>query len=83
MRKASIASVLLGIGLATPVAANAFDLSTMRSPANHTFHHKGTLARATALVAQTPSLTMWEPALRETDGLSRNDDDCKYGCIDH
>jgi hypothetical protein len=58
------------------------------SPAHQAIHHRTLVARAEALVSATifpgrgPS--PYPPNYHETDGLSRNPDDClKYGCIDN
>jgi len=52
------------------------------APSHRTVHHMAKFAKATALVA--PALpAARSSSLPETDGLSRNDEDCNYGCIDH
>ena len=76
--------ILTALALAAP--------SSVAEAKNHapvsrylTFHHKSVDPRATAQVPATPVL-FYVPAPRkpETDGLSRNPDDCvKYGCIDN
>ena len=74
---------LLGaVALSAPVSAYASDGATLVS-AHHRSHAQqiadwGLPPTATALA---PS--MFVPVLPETDGLSRNPDDCKYGCIDN
>ena len=74
------APMALGFILAIPL----FALPTLGAPAHETGHKPAhhpvadfAEARAyvspTAPVAQTP----------ETDGLSRKDEECNFGCIDH
>jgi hypothetical protein len=82
-------SLALGLALAAPVAAYAHDGAS--KPVHH--RHRAALRRATALAAAPPAapvLGFWPPAYvaspeqHETDGLSRNPDDCvTYGCIDN
>jgi hypothetical protein len=80
MRTALTLSALLGLALASPVAADPFD----RAMANWTSHYAATFAKATALAPRTPSATLRELGSRETNGLGREDNDCvRYGCIDH
>ncbi len=70
----------LGIGLAAPIPAYAGPVHHYRA-----IHH-----RSLAMRAQAPaSVTIFDPARspafgdQETDGLSRNPNDCAtYGCID-
>jgi hypothetical protein len=81
MRKAFMLSIALGVAAAAPVMSDPLDTAGVPTSGHPTIHHKATLAKANALAA--PSLVSSKPALRETDGLSRNDDDCNYGCIDH
>ena len=77
---------LTGIGfiLAIPLfAIPALGASSAHEEGHHTAHHRvADFANVRALV--TPG--SYVPAARkpETDGLSRNPDDCaKYGCIDN
>jgi hypothetical protein len=81
---APMVAVAFGVAVAAPVSALASDGA-------HPFHkhavqmhreaHAGVSSNATAL-APMPAVVPVAPA-RETDGLSRNLDDCvKYGCID-
>ena len=61
----------------------AYPLGTgMVAPSHRTVHHMANFAKATALVAPAFPAAR-SPSLPETDGLSRNDEDCNYGCIDH
>ena len=45
--------------------------------------HNAMFAKAKALAP--PAVSAVSPQIRtpETDGLSRNDEDCAFGCIDH
>jgi hypothetical protein len=83
MREAFILSIALGLALATPVAANSLDKVSLRESDPRTIHHKANFAKATALANPLSAVAMSSPLSPETDGLSRNDEDCKYGCIDH
>jgi hypothetical protein len=67
---------LLAIPLFAPPALGASARETGPKPA----HHRGAdFANARALVnPETPVLQA-----PETDGLSRKDEECKFGCIDH
>ncbi len=71
--------LILNGGAFSAYAASAPD--KMTPPARH-LHLKDSFAKAKALapaaVPQAPA-----PRVPETDGLSRNDEDCNYGCIDH
>lgn len=84
----------LGFALAAPVAAYAYDGAS--KPLHH--HHRPALHRAVHLSALVPApaeaaiaaLGLWSPTdaqspeQQETDGLSRNPDDCvTYGCVDN
>jgi len=80
-RKAPTA-LALAVGMATLIAP-AFAASTdhpMRHPARH---HAADFARARALASPAIDPLAPSPRAPETDGLSRNDDDCNMGCIDH
>ena len=70
--------LILNGGAFSAFAASASD--TMTPPARHL--NKGGFAKAKALA---PVAVPHAPVRRipETDGLSRNDEDCNYGCIDH
>jgi hypothetical protein len=81
MRKAFLLSVVLGVAAAAPVRRHPRDPAGRPTSRHRTIHHRATFAKATALAVPSPVLS--RPAPRETDGLSRNDDDCNYGCIDH
>lgn len=77
-----VASILaLGIALAVPLSANGAPSERAR---RHVLNHHRTVvmrAKAPRAVALAPA----RPAFgdNETDGLSRNPDDCvTYGCID-
>ena len=43
-------------------------------------HHFMAIPRTATALMPAPATAVRAP---ETDGLSRNDDDCKFGCIDH
>jgi len=77
-------ALAFGFALAVPGSAYAYVHSA------HVYRHvrHATQAeispKATALALVAARTTSPANILQETDGLSRNDDDCsKYGCIDH
>jgi len=79
--KTALALALVGVlnaGAFSAYAASAPDPT--QEPARH---HQADFAKAKAL-APKPSLPP-APAERvpETDGLSRNVEDCNYGCVDN
>jgi hypothetical protein len=78
MRKAFILSAALGFA-AAPVMSDPLDRAGLPMSGHRTIQHRATFNNATALAPSLPVPSGW----RETDGLSRNDDDCNYGCIDH
>jgi hypothetical protein len=61
--------------LALPALANAGH-ATRHKPAHH---GAPDFTRAEALA----SPARLAQRVRETDGLSRNDEDCNFGCVDH
>ena len=81
MRKPFLLSVVLGIAAVAPAAADHVDKAGMRTFDQRMFHHRAKFTKAIAL-APVPALTSTQPS-RNTDGLSRNSDDCNDGCIDH
>jgi hypothetical protein len=81
MKMAFILSIALGVAAATPVMSDPLETAGVLTSGRLTIHHRATFAKATALAAPSPDPS--KRASRETDGLSRSDDDCNYGCIDH
>jgi hypothetical protein len=76
MKTTKILSLALGIFLAVPATSKPLD----PHKTVHVRHSTQTLlfnSRANALAPKTPY------SHHETDGLSRNSEDCNYGCIDH
>ena len=72
-----------GFLLAGAAAANAGDASRTlmyELHAHRAVHHEAVDPRASALAPAPAAASARQP---QTDGLSRNDDDCNYGCIDH
>ena len=73
-------ALAFGFVLTAPIPAYA------QVGAQPTYNHK---ARVRHLMAIPRTATALAPAsstavrVPETDGLSRNDDDCRFGCIDH
>jgi hypothetical protein len=80
MKIALILSIALGVAAAAPVMSDPLDTAGPPTSGHLRIHHRATFAKATALAA--PSTDPSKGA-READGLSRNDDDCNHGCIDH
>ena len=81
MRKAFMLLIALGVGAAAPVMSDPLDTTGVPTSSHRMIPHRATFAKATALAAPSPVPSKRAP--RETDGLSRNGDDCNYGCIDH
>jgi hypothetical protein len=76
MRSAFILSIVLGIAQTVPSAAHT------PTSAHRTIHHWSVnMAKATALASSVAAVP-WPPS-HDTDGLSRDQDDCNMGCIDH
>jgi hypothetical protein len=76
---------LVAIVLVVPVAAHPMDRADARALSAH---HKPNIAEATGLVPTPGSVRSSarikvDDVSRNVDGLSRNDDDCNVGCIDH
>lgn len=81
MTKLFALMVALGTVLAVPIDAFPADGAPVHK--HLMLRHKGGgMARATALTAPAPAASAPQRIPR-TDGLSRDDDDCNYGCIDH
>jgi hypothetical protein len=90
--KATLAcgSLLMALALAAP--SSVAEAKNLAPVSRHlALHHGSVDPRAVAQVPATPAFFLFDwsgsyvPAARkpETDGLSRNPDDCaKYGCID-
>jgi hypothetical protein len=75
-------ALAFGFTLTTPIPtyAQVGDQPTYKHKA-HVHHIMAIPRTATALTpAAAPAIAVRAP---ETDGLSRNDDDCNFGCIDH
>ena len=66
------------------VASCAASGAESSAPVRHAVHHNRLdFAKARALAPSMAPVVRPEPVLPETDGLSRHDEDCNYGCIDH
>jgi hypothetical protein len=91
--KGALACGFLFITLALEAPTFAAEARNHAPVSRHlTLHHRSVDPRAAAQVAAAPAFFLFDwsgsyvPAPRkpETDGLSRNPDDCvKYGCIDN
>jgi hypothetical protein len=81
MKMAFTLSIALGVAAAAPAMRDPLNTASVPTSGHRTIHYRATFAMATALAA--PSFVLSNRASGETDGLSRNDDDCNYGCIDH
>ena len=76
--------VALGILLSTPVMS--YPAASASAPTMHRSHphHKANSADAKALAPLWATPAAAAPySAHETDGLSRNLDDCNFGCIDN
>jgi hypothetical protein len=75
------AALAFSFALALPISAYADGAAPVYKQARHHMAHVKISRNASALA---PAWTM-SPAGRvpETDGLSRNPEDCNYGCIDN
>jgi hypothetical protein len=76
----------LGIALALPASAYAALAAPGRIQTHRAIHHRSVVARA-EVPSRAPAYAPARPYQfgdHETDGLSRNPDDCvTYGCIDN
>jgi hypothetical protein len=84
--KIALLPLALGTVLAVPASAYAELAASGPVYTHRVIHHRSVVARAQATVpalAYAPARLYWFGD-HETDGLSRNRDDCvKYGCIDN
>lgn len=78
MKTFSILAIALGVALCAPTAVYAND-SAMRVDKHQGYHR---VASATIL-NKAEALAPAPVHVPETDGLSRDRDDCNYGCIDN
>jgi hypothetical protein len=70
--------VALSIGVALAAPASALAAHGVHLPHNPVVHmHRFAKARAYA-----PAL-LWAVPAKDTDGLSRNPEDCNMGCVDN
>jgi hypothetical protein len=78
------AALALSFALAAPVSAYAYDGSAPGHQQSGRVSHAAHVKISPTATALAPTWAM-SPAGRvpETDGLSRNPDDCNYGCIDN
>ncbi len=87
MKRSILPPLALGIVLAGALAAYPAAGATKPAHRHSTIHHRSVAAHATALAPRSvfATATPWPYpySTHETDGLSRNPDDCaRYGCID-
>ncbi len=87
MKTFTISVLILGVSLCAPVGVYASDRA---APVHkHHAHHRVAYLHSVAYTALSPKAValvpapVVVPAAPETDGLSRNRDDCNYGCIDN
>jgi hypothetical protein len=87
MKTITISALILGVALCTPVVVYASD--GVKSIPKHHAHHQFAYLHPVAYLPLTPKAValvpapVVVPAARETDGLSRNHEDCNEGCIDN
>jgi hypothetical protein len=82
MRRLFSTAVALGILLAPSAATYAASEGPSATP-RRAVDHGMDFAKARALAPSMAPVLAPERRAPETDGLSRNDEDCNYGCIDH
>ena len=88
MRASATAALAVGVILAAPIAANAYD-SVIPSPSAGFTRITPTDRFQTEKIepGSTPApgffshIAPYQPGQGDTDGLSRNPDDCNKGCI--
>jgi hypothetical protein len=81
MRTAFTLWVALGVAVVAPAAADPVDKARVRTFDQQKFHHRAKLTNAAALAPLGALTFTRRPG--NTDGLSRDSEDCNYGCIDH
>ena len=88
MRASATIPVAVGVILAATIAANAYDGATTihrhRAHARHAYapFQTGRIApRLTPAQDFFPHIAPYQPGQGDTDGLSRNPEDCNKGCI--
>jgi hypothetical protein len=84
MKTLSNSCLALGVVLYAPVMN--YPAASASAPATHRAHphHKAYSADAKALAPLWATPAAAAPySAHETDGLSRNPDDCNFGCIDN
>jgi hypothetical protein len=72
----------IGFGLSLPVSANASDGVTAPKHSGHAYRvaHQHAIPATAEAVSPAARSVVREP---ETDGLSRNPEDCNMGCVDN
>ena len=88
MKLATILALALCVALPVPIAANASESVTRMHKHRVHMHHvvRGSFKAATALAppfAIVPTAPAARPDHDRYYGLSRDRDDCNYGCIDN
>ncbi len=94
MRLSAAAALALGVILSAPIAASAADTATPIQKHRVHHHHAYKSVRTERIepgsIAQVPAwpepsffpyIAPYPPSQGDTDGLSRNPDDCNKGCI--
>ena len=74
-------TTIIGIALAVPLATHPTDSAVAPGQNHRPTHHKAMTGETTVL-APSPGNVRSSTRIR-VDGLSRNDDDCNMGCLDH
>jgi hypothetical protein len=81
-KAAGMFAIAIGVAFAAPVSAETSGATHHKQRIHlHAVEYRGFSSTATAL-APTRTVIPLAPAVK-TDGLSRNPDDCNYGCIDN
>ena len=93
MRVSATVALAFGAILAVPIAANGYDTTPIRKHRIHPHHadksfrtekiEPGSTAQVPAQPEPSffPYIAPYPPGQGDTDGLSRNPDDCNKGCI--
>jgi hypothetical protein len=73
-------ALAFGFALTTPIPVYALIGAQPTYKHKSHAHHVMAIPRTATALMPAPATAVRAP---ETDGLSRNDDDCRFGCIDH
>jgi hypothetical protein len=87
MTRFTTLALAMGVALATPVEAHAFDdMTPIQKHKIHLRHVPASFSPAATALARATAILPAIPAaggVSNSDGLSRNRDECNLGCIDN